>query len=114
MSTLIAPRRWHSEAAATKHSRGLLAKWNTFMESQSESKTLWFLISLIFQGVFLLPVPAVLIYYYQAPVPLLALTLGLFFANIIAGMGGAGIKILLWLLAASLLIHTALILFFIV
>lgn len=75
------------------------------MESQSESKTFWFLVSLVVQGVFFLPEPAVLIYYYHAPVLVLAITLTLFFANIIAGMGGAGIKTLLSLFASSIAIH---------
>jgi hypothetical protein len=112
MSTLTAPGRWHSEAA-TKHSKSLLTKWNLFMESQADRKTLWFLVSLVFQGVFLLPVPAALIFYCDAPVLILAVTLGLFFANIIAGMGGAGIKTLLWLFAASIVIHLLMIILFI-
>jgi len=84
------------------------------MESQAERITLWFLVSLLFQGILILPVPAALIYYANAPVAVLAVTLTLFFANIIAGMGGAGIKTLLWLFAASLLIHLLMILVFII
>lgn len=83
------------------------------MESQADRKTLWFLVSLVFQGVFLLPVPAALIFYCGAPALILAITLGLFFANIIAGMGGAGIKTLLWLFACSVAVHLLMILLFI-
>lgn len=83
------------------------------MESQAERITLWFLVSLVFQGVFFLPIPAALIYYAGAPVAVLAVTLTLFFANIIAGMGGAGIKTLLWLFASSIFIHLLMILVFI-
>lgn len=84
------------------------------MESQAERITLWFLVSLLFQGILILPVPAALIYYANAPVAVLAVTLTLFFANIIAGMGGAGIKTLLWLFATSLVIHLLMILVFII
>ena len=83
------------------------------MEGQADRKTLWFLVSLVFQGVFLLPVPAALIYYFNAPVLVLVVTLTLFFANIIAGMGGAGIKTLLWLFASSIIIHLLMITIFI-
>jgi hypothetical protein len=75
------------------------------MESQSGNGTFWFLVSLVFQGVFFLPLPAFLIYYYDAPKLVLGITLSLYFANIIAGMGGAGVKTLLKMLAASIIIH---------
>ncbi|NHA03345.1 hypothetical protein G7092_06050 [Mucilaginibacter sp. HC2] len=110
MASLTASARWSTKAAAKSNSNTLLRKWTVFMESQSESKTLWFLVSLVVQGVFFLPIPAVLIYYYDAPVLVLVLTLTLFFANIIAGMGGAGIKTLLRLFAASIIIHTLMVL----
>lgn len=105
MATITANAQWDAKATARPRPNSLIRKWNTFMESQSERKTLWFLISLVFQGVFLLPLPAALIYYFNASVLVLAVTLTLFFANIIAGMGGAGIRTLLWLFAASIVVH---------
>ncbi|MFA6083962.1 hypothetical protein [Mucilaginibacter sp.] len=105
MSTITASAGWNDKAAARSGSNSLTNKWTAFMENQSKSKTVWFMVSLVVQGVFFLPEPAVLIYYYNAPVAVLAVTLTLFFANIIAGMGGAGIKTLLWLFASSILIH---------
>ena len=75
------------------------------MESQSGNKTFWFLLSMVFQGVFFLPLPALLIYYFNAPILILIITLGLFFANVIAGMGGAGIKTLLRLFVVSIAIQ---------
>jgi hypothetical protein len=110
MTTLTAPAHWNTKAAASPTSTTRINKWNAFIDSQSESKTLWFLVSLIFQGVFFLPIPATLIYYYNAPIPIVAITLGLFFANIIAGMGGAGIKALLTLFAASIIVHILMVL----
>lgn len=105
MTTITASAGWNENAAVTNKSISLISRWNGFMESQSASKTLWFLVSLIVQGIFLLPEPAVLIYYFNAPVLVLAVTLTFFFANIIAGMGGAGIKTLLWLFVSSIAVH---------
>lgn len=114
MTSITATARWNAKDTSQNRNYNLISKWNDFMESQRESKTLWFLVSLVFQGVFLLPVPAALIYYADAPVLVLAITLTLFFANIIAGMGGAGIKTLLWLFASSIVIHLLMILIFII
>lgn len=113
MATVNTTTQWAVQAATKSYSNGLQIKWTTFMESQSDNKTLWFLISLVFQGVFFLPVPAVLIYYFNAPVLVVVLTLSLFFANIIAGMGGAGIKTMLRLFAMSILIHILMLIIFI-
>lgn len=114
MTTITANTAWDAKTGAPVNNNTLLGKWNLFMESQAERITLWFLVSLLFQGVLILPVPAALIYYANAPVAVLAVTLTLFFANIIAGMGGAGIKTLLWLFAASVMIHLLMILIFII
>ncbi len=106
METITIPTaQWTAKSTQVKTQNVLLAKWNAFADSQAESKTLWFLIALVFQGVFFLPLPALLICYFNAPIVLLAITLSLFFANIIAGMGGAGIRTLLQFLAASVIIH---------
>lgn len=113
MATINATTQWAAQAATQSDRKSLQTKWATFMESQSDSKTLWFLISLVFQGVFFLPVPAVLIYYFNAPILVMVFTLTLFFANIIAGMGGAGIKTLLRLFAVSILIHVLMLIIFI-
>ncbi|MDR6942762.1 hypothetical protein [Mucilaginibacter pocheonensis] len=113
MTTITANNQWVAGTVTQAQQKTLLAKWNLLMEGQADRKTLWFLVSLVFQGVFLLPVPAALIYYFDAPVLVLVVTLTLFFANIIAGMGGAGIKTLLWLFASSIIIHLLMITIFI-
>jgi len=113
MTTITANNQWVAGTVTQAQQKTLLAKWNLLMEGQADRKTLWFLVSLVFQGVFLLPVPAALIYYFNAPVLVLVVTLTLFFANIIAGMGGAGIKTLLWLFASSIIIHLLMITIFI-
>ena len=99
---------------ATAHSE--ITLWGRFMnftEAQSTSHTLWFFITLMVHGVLVLPVPAVLIYYFNAPVWVLGVTMTCFFANIIANMGGSGIKTTITLFLGSLLIHLVMILAFV-
>jgi hypothetical protein len=89
--------------------------WNKLLaglDSQESNKTLWYIVSMIAQGVLFLPVPAAIIYYFNAPLFLLPITLILFFGNIIAGMGGAGIRVILSLFIISALIHLTMIAFY--
>jgi hypothetical protein len=74
-------------------------------DHQSEHKTIWFLFSLIFQGVFFLPIPAALMYYYHAPIIVLPITFGLYLANIIVGMGGSSIRVVIGLFLFSVLVN---------
>lgn len=83
----------------------LLNTWLARLDKQQDSKTLWYIVSMIAQGVLFLPVPAVLIYYFNAPLFLLPITLILFFGNIIGGMSGAGIRFLVLLFLTSVLVH---------
>ncbi len=92
-------------------------KWNRFMDfadSQSKYRTGWFLLSLMVQGILFLPIPAVLMFYFNAPIVVLAITMILFFANVIAGMGGSGIRVLLSLFALSIILHTLMLIIFII
>ena len=88
-------------------------RWLAVLDSQEKSKTLWYIVSLVAQGVLFLPVPAALIYYFDAPLLLLPITLGLYFANIIAGMGGAGIRVTVSLFLVSVFAHLAMLAFYI-
>jgi hypothetical protein len=74
-------------------------------DHQAEHKTIWFFFSLVFQGVLFLPIPAVLLFYYNASIIVLPITFGLYLANIIVGMGGAGIRVVLGLFICSVLIN---------
>lgn len=114
METTMNTRVQWTAQPVTQKNQSLAYKWNTFVDSQADSKTLWFLVSLVFQGVFFLPVPAILLYYFNAPILVLAITLTLFFANIIAGMGGAGIKAMLSLFAISIILHALMLIVFII
>ncbi len=81
--------------------------WNNLLaivDNQGENKTAWFLFTLVFQGVLFLPIPAVLLYYYHAPIIVLPITFGLFLGSIIVGMGGSGIRVVIgWLLMSALI-----------
>jgi hypothetical protein len=82
--------------------------WNELLkmvDKQAENKTAWFLFTLVFQGVFFLPIPAVLMYYYNASIIVLPLTFGLYLGSIIVGMGGSGIRVVIGWLLLSILIN---------
>ena len=100
-------------ANTTKTKQNTLNKLMAFADSQAPNRTGWFMFSLLSQGVLFLPIPAFLLYYYAAPIFILAITLVLFFANIIAGMGGSSIRTLLGLFAFSVLVHITMLLVFI-
>ena len=106
---------WLAETATQKQkdNSNTYDKWIAFADRQAKNKTLWYMVSMITQGVFFLPVPAVLIYYFNAPVIVLVITLSLFFANIIAGMGGEGIRSLTSLFAISFIVHMLMLAIFI-
>ena len=74
------------------------------LDSEAEHKTIWFLFSLIFQGVLFLPIPAVLMYYYNASIVVLPITFGLYLANIIVGMGGSGIRMVIGFFILTILV----------
>lgn len=104
-TTLSARTQWKGQSETQQSTGSIWNKLVAFTDSQAKVKTQWFIISLIVQGVFFLPLPAALSFYYGAPVYLLFITLGLFFANVISGMGGAGIRVIAGLLATSILVH---------
>ena len=105
MATTLNARVLQGQSEFQKSTGSIWNKLVAFTDSQAKVKTQWFMLSLIVQGVFFLPLPAALSFYYGAPVYLLFITLGLFFANIISGMGGAGIRVTLGLFAISVITH---------
>jgi hypothetical protein len=115
MNTLILDRISPSQnKIATPNKNNASNKFMDFADGQSKNRTGWFLFSLVFQGVLFLPIPAALMFYYSAPIYVLAITLTLFFANIIAGMGGSSIRVLIGLFASSILIHVLMMLVFMI
>jgi len=113
-NTLNAHLDWSSPVAGQKEIDKTEAKLYGFVKSQKKNVTAWFLVSLIVQGVFFLPLPALLIFSFGAPAYILAFTVGLFFANIIAGMSNAGAKTIIYLFAASVVVHLALLAIFVI
>ena len=106
MNTLTLDRILHRpDKIATKNKTNAWNKFINFADSQSKNRIAWFLISLLFQGVLFLPIPAALMYFYNAPVYVLIITLTLFFANIIAGMGGSNTRVLIGVFGLSILAH---------
>jgi len=100
-----APATWAATVNANHTHISLLDKFNAFADGQTERKTMWYFLALIVQGIFFLPLPAFLMYYYNAPIIVLLITLTCFFTSIIACMSGAGIRSVLFLSAASVLIQ---------
>lgn len=103
-----------AKGADNQIKNNLWAKWINFTDSQVKYRAVWFMFSLVLQGVLFLPVPAFLLYYYNAPIMVLAVTLGMFFANVIAGMGGSSVRVMLTLFAASVLVHITMLAIFII
>lgn len=116
MSTIIklnAPAHWdsnntvnHTETVRTE------SKWSSFINSHAKNVTAWFLASMMVQGIFFLPLPALLIFNFGAPTYILVFTLGLFFANLIAGMSSSGIKTIIYLFAASVIVNLSILILF--
>jgi hypothetical protein len=109
---LLSPTDWTHKPSTALH----LTLWNKALvmaDSQAKYRTFWYIFSLIVQGVLFLPVPAVLLYYYNAPMLCLVITLSLFFANIILGMGGSSVRVLILCFALSIVLHLAMLGFFI-
>lgn len=107
------PRHWVPGPASHAHKTNNYNQLMVFADSQAKSKTLWYMVSLIAQGVLFLPLPAVLIYYFNAPIFILVITLTMFFANIIAGMGGLGIRALIAIFVSSAIVHLVMFIIFI-
>lgn len=98
--------------AASKTS--LYNRFNKFAESQAKNRAGWFMASLLWQGVLCLPVPAFLLYYYNAPIWVLFITVLLFFINLVAGMAGTKTTTVLGLLIAGTLVNLAMVVAFVI
>src|ERR1700748_1097574 len=105
MATLTTQTNWQNPSIDQSKPRSLWGRWLTIADAEAPRKTLWFFISLISQGVLFLPIPALLMYYFNAPIAVLSISLILFFANFIAGMGGSNIRTTLSLFVISIAVH---------
>ncbi|RVU02848.1 hypothetical protein EOD41_02620 [Mucilaginibacter limnophilus] len=109
----FAPATFTTTPVETTHIN-LWAKFMAFADSQKQNHTLWFFLVLLVHGVFILPLPAVLTYYFNASGWVLGVTMVSFFTNIIANMAGGSIRTTLTVFAASVAIHLILVLMFII
>ncbi len=94
----------HDDRITAAH-HNLLDRFNTFADGQKQHKTILFFLALAVQGIFFLPLPAILSFYYDAPGTIIFITMACFFTNIIAFMGGAGIRTVLLLSIISIAIQ---------
>lgn len=90
------------------------SRFKEFAESQAKNRAGWFMASLLWQGVLCLPVPAFLLYYYNAPIWVLFITVLLFFINLVAGMAGTKTTTVIGLLAAGTLVNLAMVAAFVI
>ncbi|MDN3550140.1 hypothetical protein [Mucilaginibacter aquaedulcis] len=112
MNTLktTVPLSWTAKEQTKHENFNLIKKFNRFADGQKENHTLWWFVNLMVHGTLILAIPAVLIYYYNAPVIVLAITIACFFSTFVANMCGSGIRTTLATFFISLLVHAVMIL----
>ena len=88
-------------------------KYLAFVRREDKDKTVWFVLAMALQGLLILPVPAILLFYYNAPVYVLAITLLTYFPNLITAMSGSGLRVTLAIFFGSLLINWGMLLYYI-
>lgn len=101
-------RNWNagSNTTQTLHDNtDFISKYFAFVDGQKSSRTLWFFISLMVHATIFLPLPILLVGYFNAPVAIIGITMFAFFANFVANMGGSGIRVTLSFFLASTIIH---------
>jgi hypothetical protein len=105
------------EWANTGNSRAInfnpLVAYLDFVDGQKPYHLMWWCISLVVHANLVLAVPAILIWQYNAPIFVLGITCLGFFGNLVANMGGMGIRVTLSAFFASLLINMAIILIYV-
>jgi len=94
--------------ATTAPSVSLWSKYLTFADGQKENHLGWFLVSIILHATALVPLTFVIVYSLGGYVlPCLAVSMTIFFANIVANMSGASTRVTIFVFGLSLLIHAA-------
>ena len=85
---------------------GIFAKYAAYVNSQSSNAVLWWVVSLLFHGCFLVPLTFLLVYSLSGPTtPFLTISLAGFFVNFVGNMGGASFKFNFNSSVISTLIH---------
>lgn len=95
----------------TAPSISLWSKYLNFADTQQPNHLGWFLVSIVLHATILVPLTFVLVYSLDGYViPCLAVSMLVFFANIVANMSSAGTRITIGLFYVSLLIHALILL----
>jgi len=95
-------------ALTTQPAPSLWTKFITFADGQQKNRLAWFLVSLILHATMLVPVTFILVYSLDGYViPSLAVSMIIFFANIVANMSGANTRSTIFLFGLSLVVHSA-------
>jgi hypothetical protein len=104
----LADEKLSGVSEPTVHNRYL-----AFIKRQQKNQIGWVLLSMTIQGILTLPVPAILLFYYNAPIYVLMITLLTYFPNLITAMTGSGLRVTLAIFACSLLINWGMLLCYI-
>ena len=84
----------------------LVKRYNDFADGQKSNHTGWFLISMLLHSTIFVPLSFLLVYSLDGIIlPFLVTSMGLFFANIIANMGGASTRFTIFILWLSVIAH---------
>jgi hypothetical protein len=85
---------------------GILSKYFSFVDSQKANSIAWWLGSLLLHGCILVPLTFLFVYSSGGPAALfLMISMGAFFVNVIANMGGAGFRFTFSSLVLSVILH---------
>lgn len=86
---------------------GIITKYLNFVDSQTANAVLWWAVSLIVHGCFLVPLTFLFVYTLNGPTTLfLAVSMICFFINFIGNMGGASFRFNYNSFMLSILVHT--------
>jgi hypothetical protein len=105
---------WITAKETTGSHASAWSKYLAFVDGQKANRTLWFLISLSVHATVFLPLPLILIGFFNAPIAMLLVTMSCFFLNFVANMGGSGIRTTLTCFLASIIMHIGMIIWVIV
>ncbi|QNK61901.1 hypothetical protein H7F33_15245 [Pedobacter sp. PAMC26386] len=95
----------------TAPSTSLWSKYLNFADTQQPNHLGWFLVSIVLHATLLVPLTFVLVYSLDGYVlPCLAISMLVFFANIVANMSSASTRVTIGLFYFSLLIHAMILL----
>lgn len=116
MATLktTAAVNWAAATKTNSMNASIWSKYLAFLDRQRSNRTLWFLLSLSIHATLILPLPLLLIGYFNAPIAFLAITMLCFFTNFVANMGGASLRTTFTCFMASIIVHLGMVLWVLV